>query len=43
MIEALAYAVIKPGGKARLLDADNQARGCVSVAEAVQSGQAFFV
>src|SRR5262245_61059290 len=43
IIEALANAIRRPGGKAGLLDADNQFRGWVSLAEAVQSGRAFFV
>src|SRR5437899_10982185 len=43
IIEAIANAVKRPGGRARLLHADNRAGAWVSVAEAVQSAQAFFV
>ena len=43
IIEAIANAVKRPGGRARLLHADNRSGAWVSVAEAVQSGQAFFV
>lgn len=42
---ALALAVVKPGGAARLLNADNSAdpAGWVSIEDAVASGRAFFI
>ena len=42
---ALALAVVKPGGGARLLNEDNSAdsAGWVSIEEAAESGRAFFV
>lgn len=42
---ALALAVVKPGGGARLLNEDNSAdsAGWLSVEDAVESGRAFFV
>ena len=41
---ALALAVVKPGGSARLLNEDNSAaEGWVAVEDAVQSGSSFFV
>ncbi|OBH58996.1 hypothetical protein A5687_21285 [Mycobacterium mantenii] len=42
---ALALAVVKPRGGARLLDEDNKAdsAGWVSIEDAVESGRAFFV
>src|SRR5437667_3773411 len=43
IIEAIANAVKRPGGNACLLDADNQSRGWIPVAEAIHSGQPFFV
>ena len=42
---ALALAVVKPGGGARLLNEDNKAdsAGWVSIEDAAESGRAFFV
>src|SRR2546427_4332340 len=42
-MQSIANAVKRPGGRARLLHADNRSGAWVSVAEAVQSGQGFFV